>query len=338
MELDQLVAFERVVREGSFSRAAIVLGIGQPAVSTRIQGLEDGLGGILFTRGRRIRLTTLGESFLPYARRALDVLREGVEVSRLSQTGQRGKIRLGALGSLAAGLVGPALAKFILTHPNVDCALRSNDHEVLVELLLDGIIELALIAWPCTEAVQAELTPLFIFHEPVLLVAHPKHELAKRGAVSQDEVARLARPLFRLRWWQRHHPKITELAERTGTSLEVSMEVARHLVTHGVGAGFFTRTYIADPLADGSITKVAVRGLGPIFRDSALVRRSRSTPLSPAAAELIQALRSQAELLAAAGEVGSVSTPTRKRNDRAAMDVPNPRLSSPWPGSSAGRR
>ena len=316
MELDQLVAFERVVREGSFSRAALALGIGQPAVSSRIQGLEDGLGGILFTRGRRIRLTALGESFLPYARRVLDVLSEGIEVSRLSQTGQRGKIRLGALGSLAAGLVGPALAKFILTHPHVDCALRSNDHEVLVELLLDGIIELALIAWPCTEAVEAELTPLFIFHEPVLLVAHPKHELAKRRTVSQDEVARLARPLFRLRWWQSHHPKITELAQRSGTSLEVSMETARHLVMHGVGAGFFTRTYIADPLADGSVTQVAVRGLGPIFRDSALVRRSRSAPLSPAAAELIQALRSQAVLLTESGKAGSVSGPIRKCEHR----------------------
>jgi len=41
MELDQLVAFERVVREGSFSRAAIALGIGQPAVSSRIQGQQE---------------------------------------------------------------------------------------------------------------------------------------------------------------------------------------------------------------------------------------------------------------------------------------------------------
>src|SRR5258708_9194554 len=86
MELDQLIAFERVVREGSFSRAAIGLGIGQPAVSSRIQGLEEAVGGTLFSRGRRIRLTTLGESFLPYARRVLEVLREGVQVARLAQT------------------------------------------------------------------------------------------------------------------------------------------------------------------------------------------------------------------------------------------------------------
>jgi len=42
------------VREGSFSRAAFSLGIGQPAVSSRIQALEQTVGGALFTRGRRI--------------------------------------------------------------------------------------------------------------------------------------------------------------------------------------------------------------------------------------------------------------------------------------------
>lgn len=309
-------AFDRVVREGSFSRAAIALGIGQPAVSSRIQGLEDAVGGTLFTRGRRIRLTPLGESFLPYARRVLGVLSEGVQVARLAQTGQRGKVRLGALGSLAAGLVGPALSNFIRSHPDVECALKSADHEVLVELLLDGIIDLALIAWPCTEAVEAELMPLFVFHEPVLLVAHPKHELAVRRTVTQDELSRLARPLLQLRWWQTHHPKISELARRTGTTVEVPMETARHMVTHGAGVGFFTRTYMSDALARGTVIEVAVRGLGPIFRDSALVRRRRSAPLSPATAELIQALRCQAELLTAAAKAGSVSGPGQRFRKR----------------------
>ena len=40
MATDQLVAFQRIVREGSFSRAAFALGIGQPAVSARIAALE----------------------------------------------------------------------------------------------------------------------------------------------------------------------------------------------------------------------------------------------------------------------------------------------------------
>src|SRR5690242_12243270 len=87
MDIDQLSAFDRVVREGGFSRAAIALGIGQPAVSSRIRALEEAVGGALFVRGRRIALTPLGESFLPYARRALEVLGEGVEAARLAGRG-----------------------------------------------------------------------------------------------------------------------------------------------------------------------------------------------------------------------------------------------------------
>ncbi|MBO0795369.1 MAG: LysR family transcriptional regulator, partial [Ktedonobacteraceae bacterium] len=72
MDIDQLRTFERVVREGSFSRAARSLDISQPTISARIQALEQEVGGALLQRGgRTIALTERGESFLPYARQAI---------------------------------------------------------------------------------------------------------------------------------------------------------------------------------------------------------------------------------------------------------------------------
>lgn len=304
MHLDQLHAFDRVVREGSFSRAAVALGLGQPAVSARIQVLEAALGGALFNRGRRVTLTALGESFLPYARRALEVLGEGAEAARLAQTGQRGRVRLAVLGSLAEGLVGPAVADFVRRHPAVDCTLRSGDHERVLSLLLDGVVELGLVAWPAREAGTAELQAVLTFREPVLLVVGPGHPLAGRRRITREELVRLARPLLRLRWWPAHHPALLALAERTGQATEVAMEVARRLVGEGVGAGFFPRTFVAGALARGELQALEVSDLGPVFRDSALVRRPRGPALSPASAALVEALRRQAvrlELLASAG-------------------------------------
>jgi DNA-binding transcriptional LysR family regulator len=297
MDFDQLLAFERVAREGSFSRAALAVGIGQPAMSARIHALEAALGGALFTRGRRITLTPLGEGFLPWARRLLETLEEGVESARLSQQGRRGRIRLGALGSLAGGLVAPAVAELIRARPDLECTVRSGDHEVLVERLLDGIVELALIAWPCSEALAASLSPLILLREPVVLVAHPRHPIARRGAVSPAELARKARPLLRLRWWPAHHPAVTRLAQASGTFVEVPMETARHLVRHGTGAGFFTRTYIAEDVARGDLKEVRVHPFPRLFRDCALVRRARPTPLSPAAAYAVELIRRQARRL-----------------------------------------
>jgi len=297
MDVDQLITFDRIAREGSFSRAALGLGLGQPAVSSRIQALEASLGGAVFRRGRRISLTALGEGFLPYARRVLRMLEEGTEAAERLRTGSRGRVRLGSLGSLAGGLVGPALARFVRARPEVECTLRSADHEFLIQLLLDGIVDLALVTWPCAEAAGAQLVPLLVLHEPVVLVAHPKHDVAKSRRLSQEGLARRARPLLRLRWWQNHHPEVTRLAQLSGTTVEVPMETARHLVSHGVGAGFFTRTYIADELSRGDLVEIRVRGLPRIFRDSALVKRARAVPLSIAAADLVRGIETEAKRL-----------------------------------------
>lgn len=296
MDRDQLAAFDRISREGSFTRAAISLGIGQPAVSARIRALEEEVGGALFARGRRVALTALGESFLPFARRALEVLGEGVEAARLAQVGQRGRVRLGALASLAGGLVGPALGAFGAANPLVDCVVRAGDHERIVGLLVDGMVDVGVVTWPCTEAAAADLQPVLLLREAVVLVARPGHPLAARARPTQEDLVRIGRPVFRLRWWQTHHPAILALADRAGQVLDLPMETARSLALAGAGVGFFTRTYVAEDLARGTLVEVVLRDLPRIHRDSALVRR-RHTPLSPAAANLVDALRRQAETL-----------------------------------------
>ena len=303
MELDQLVAFDRVAREGSFSRAAVALGLGQPAVSARILSLEESVGGALFVRGRSLRLTALGESLLPYVRRSLEVLREGVDASRLAQVGERGSVRVAALGSLAGGLLGPALAEFVRAHPQVECTIRSGYHEALLQLLLDGIVDVALTVWPFASAV--ELTPIFVLREPVVLAVHPRHPLARKRRVRREEVARLARPLIRMRWWQTHHPQIVALSDESPVMVDVAMEAARHLVSRGIGGGFFSRTYIAEELASGALVQVPVAGMS-IFRDSALVRRKHAAPISPALAAFIELLRRHARA------IGPVTRPTRE--------------------------
>lgn len=47
MDTEQLLTFERIVREGSFSRAAWALALAQPTVSARIHALERSVGGAL---------------------------------------------------------------------------------------------------------------------------------------------------------------------------------------------------------------------------------------------------------------------------------------------------
>src|ERR1051326_4685745 len=153
MDTAQLAAFERIVRERSFSRAARALDIAQPTISERIRALEKTVGGPLFVRGGRgAELTDLGASFLPFAVRALEVLTAGVEAARETRSGERGRVTLGVLESLSGSFLGPALAGFHASHPGVDVLVRAGRHPQLMQLLLDGVVSLALIAWPCPES------------------------------------------------------------------------------------------------------------------------------------------------------------------------------------------
>jgi DNA-binding transcriptional LysR family regulator len=295
MDIDQLIAFDRIVREGSFSRAAWELHIAQPTISARIQALEQEVGGPLFARGgRRISLTALGASFLPYARRAIEVLAEGAAAAREAQAGQRGRLTIGVLGSLAGCFIAPTLAQFQRGHPQIECYVRAGSHQRMVDLLCDGVVELGLIAWPCLDPLSVELTVLLKIREPVILAVPAHHPLAERRAATLAEVAETAEPLLLVRWWQSTHASVARIAARAKCVANVPPETARQLIEEGIGIGFFTRTQIADALADGRLCEVHVTDMGPIARDSALVQLARQKRTSVVAAEFAATMRDQA--------------------------------------------
>jgi len=294
VDIDQLVAFERIVREGSFSRAAWVLSIAQPTISARMQALEREVGGPLFTRGRQVALTERGVGFLPYARRALAALTDGVEAARLAHGGQRGRLAVGALRSLTGYFLAPALTHFYTRFPDVECLVREGLHGEVVEHLCDGVIELGLICWPCLDPLLADMTPLLHLHEPVVLVAPRAHPLADRMAVTRDDVSAESDPFLLLRWWQATPMDVTRLAAGARSVADVPMDTGRFLLAHGVGVGFFPRMVIAPDLEGGRVVEVPVADLSPLYRDSALVRLTRHATLSPVAAHFLAILRDEA--------------------------------------------
>jgi DNA-binding transcriptional LysR family regulator len=298
MDLDQLVAFERIARERSFSQAAWELGIAQSTISARVQALEREIGGSLFARmGRRVALTDAGTTFLPYARRALEVLREGAEAAHQAQAGQAGQVTIGVLESLSGSFFGPALAHFQAIAPRVKVVVRAGRHEVLMELLRDGVIALALIAWPCTDVLDTPLQTLLTLREQVVLVAAPTHPLARRRDVTHEELLARAQPFLLLRWWQTLHPVVARLAQQAQAVIDVPMDTARHMVLHGVGVGFFTWMQVADALAAGQLVQIQVSDLAPITRESALVHMERAAPLGATAQALVTTIRERATQL-----------------------------------------
>lgn len=298
MDIQQLTAFDRIVREGSFSRAALELHIAQPTISARIRALEAEVGGPLLERSNQgVSLTPLGVSFLPYARRALAAMMEGVVAVQETQRGLRGRVTIGALGSLAENLLAPALMAFRTGHPTVDCYARSADHLPMIELLYDGVVELAIVAWPCVQPLAADFVPLLHFHEPAPFIVHPRHPFASRPGITQADIIESDRCFMPLRWWQITPPEVVRLAGRARFSADVPREVAAHMACAGHGHGFFTQACITRELSERKLVEVPVTDLAPLSRTSALVRLERHETLTPAAEALVECIRTRARQL-----------------------------------------
>jgi LysR family transcriptional regulator, low CO2-responsive transcriptional regulator len=295
MDIDQLIAFERVVREGSFSKAAWSLGIAQPTISVRIRGLEQRVGGPLFYRGRRVKLTERGLSFLPYARRMIATMQEGLEAVRLTHHGERGRLSIGVLRSLTGRFLSPALGKFQQQYPEVECYVREGDHWQMLELLADGVIELGIVCYPVFEPSLTDITPVLHFREKTILATSKRHLLAKQRRVTQEQIIEHAKPFMLLRWWQVTPMPITTLATRAKHVADLPMNTGRFLLQDSPGMGFFTKMVILPDLEAGSVVELEVTDMPTIYRDTALVRLSRNAELSPAAKNFVQLLRKQAE-------------------------------------------
>lgn len=122
--------FIRVVERGSMSAAARDLGIGQPAVSERIEKLEAHLGTRLLRRNtRNMSLTQSGNVFYERSKTAVQAAEHALSVNEENQ-GLQGKIRIAAPYSAGESLLMPALLQLQNEHPELQVDVIFNDRVI----------------------------------------------------------------------------------------------------------------------------------------------------------------------------------------------------------------
>jgi DNA-binding transcriptional LysR family regulator len=95
-----------VSQAGGIRKASIDLGIGQPAVTRRVQKLEDALGVSLFDRSQiGVRLTAAGWDFSGQVRRILKDLNAAIASAQAAGEATNGCLRIGLIASLSQGLL-----------------------------------------------------------------------------------------------------------------------------------------------------------------------------------------------------------------------------------------
>lgn len=142
------------------------------------------MGQPLFERKpREVILTDSGELLMERAKAILklmdDTFAEMAEVSR------RGRIRLGAIPTIAPYLLPSLLSSFAKKHPDISVMVQEDTTDMLIKSCSAGEIELAIVALPI---IAKDLEVEALFSEQLLLVLPVGHDLAKQKQVKVDAV------------------------------------------------------------------------------------------------------------------------------------------------------
>lgn len=293
LDINQLEAFDHVVRLGSFSKAARHMNLSQPTISIRIQRLEKEVGGGFFYRvGKRVELTEVGKAFLPYARQALEILSKGIERTHLLQEGKLGHVNIGTLPSFTSGTFSSVIGYINKNYPEINLEIHTGHNQQIFEMLYDGFIKIGFMTTPYF---NTDLKSIFTFQEPLVLVAHYSHPTVSlsNGKLSFVDIIKGSNPYIIVDWspeskhWQKSmiNPGIDYLELPPTTALD--------LVLSKNGITLLTESMVNDLLESKKLVKLQPTDFPLLYREIALVSLESEKNLSPAARTFVDAFRSQ---------------------------------------------
>ncbi|MGA0541486.1 LysR substrate-binding domain-containing protein [Neotabrizicola sp. VNH66] len=161
LTLRQFRYFEAVARLRHFGRAAEDCAVTQPALSMQIKELEETLGVALLERtARQVQLTGFGEVLLAHARKVLRAVDEIESMARAAAGDPSGALRIGVIPTIAPYLLPAIIARLQVLYPDLQPWPRETITPRLLEELIDGRLDAAILALPVSEPALTEV-PLF---------------------------------------------------------------------------------------------------------------------------------------------------------------------------------
>ena len=168
LSIRHLRYFDALARQGHFGRAAEHCSISQPALSLQIKDLEESLGVTLVERSaKQIRLTALGEEFALRGRDILRAVDELADLARASRGPLAGRLRLGIIPTVAPYLLPRLIKALVARYPEIELNPREALTRVLLDDLIGGRLDAAIVALPASEPSLVETT---LFDEEFVLV------------------------------------------------------------------------------------------------------------------------------------------------------------------------
>lgn len=183
----RLQVFYTVAKQLSFTKAADILYMTQPAVTFQIKQLEEHFNTRLFERSHgRISLTPVGEIVLSYAERILALSAE-LETRVGELTGQvTGPLMIGASTTIAEYQLPRILGEFKERFPEVQAQLTVANSETVAAKVAEHTLDVGLIEAPSHDP---NLTTLACCEDELVMICSPTHPLARQASVTAREIA-----------------------------------------------------------------------------------------------------------------------------------------------------
>ena len=290
IKIEMLRCFDAVVRKGSLSEAAAMLGRTPSAISMMLKQFEDHIGAPLFETARKTRLTQLGELIHAEASRELRHFDSTVTVIEGLSRSKLGFLRMVVTPSMASAFMPGIIKTFVARYPDVQIDLRDLDSESIAAELRNDRAEIGIGSLPDVAGFTKE--PLFRDRFGVLCASD--HPLARSGEpASWREVAKypfIANGLCSFVTDRAFQPILAE------SRLMVRNTVSLYgLLRAGVGISLLPRLVVDERTAD--LTFVPLVNSDSVREVSMLTRPSEM--LTPAARHMVEEIKAARAIMTA---------------------------------------
>jgi DNA-binding transcriptional LysR family regulator len=187
MQVETFKVYCDLVETCSFSKAAVLNGITQSAVSQQIRALEIRFGVTLIDRGRRhFALTPEGEAFLESSRDIMAIYNNLGDRLHELQDVIAGDIKIAAIYSIGLHELPPFLKDFRKQYPEVDVHVDYMRSAQVYTAVSEGQVDMGLASYPAKRN-GLQIEPFM--QDRLMLICHPDHPLAHRKHIKLEDIS-----------------------------------------------------------------------------------------------------------------------------------------------------
>ncbi len=242
MNVRHMECFRAAMTAGSFTGAAALLGVSQPAVSGMIRALEHELGFALFSRlSGRMRATPEAHYLFQDIERTLGSLERTVQTARAIRNRTHGRLVVASYPGIALEFLPMVVAEFLAGRPDVRVELHSRSSHVIHELIPAQRFDVAIAELPANQrGVHSE--PLTL---ECVCVLPEGHALAERETLTPADLDNL--PFISLFGEHIIHYQVARAFAAANAHWNVVAET-RFFATNCAFAALGTGVSIVDPI------------------------------------------------------------------------------------------